>query len=99
MLPRLLRILLLGVMTFLTLGLVVALARPEFGSIEKIVLALAAAGVIAAAASVRRIGRTPIGSTQPLDIRSWLSGRREVARVQRGLTPVLERSPEPSLSG
>lgn len=58
MLPRVVRILLLGAMTFLTLGMVVALARPEFGPIEKIVLDLAAVGVIAVAVPVRRIGRT-----------------------------------------
>lgn len=58
MVARLVRIFLLLVMTFLAMGLVVAVARPEFGPFEKVVLGLAAVGVIAAAAPVRRIGRT-----------------------------------------
>ena len=47
---------LLVVMTFLTIGLVVALARPETGPIEKVVLAVVVIGVIAASAPIRRIG-------------------------------------------
>ena len=43
-------------MTFLTIGLVVALGRPETGPIEKAVLAVFAIGVIVASAPVRRIG-------------------------------------------
>jgi hypothetical protein len=43
-------------MTFLTIGLVVALASRETGPIEKIVLTVLVFGVIAASAPVRRIG-------------------------------------------
>ena len=50
------RIALLVLMTFLTIGLVVALASRETGPIEKIVLAVFVIGVIAASAPVRRIG-------------------------------------------
>ena len=56
MLLRVVRMVLLVVMTFLTIGLVVALARPETGPIEKIVLAVLVIGVIAASAPIRRIG-------------------------------------------
>ena len=47
---------LLVVMTLLTIGLVVALARPETGPIEKVVLAVVVVGVIASSAPIRRIG-------------------------------------------
>ena len=56
MLLRVVRIVLLVLMTFLTIGLVVALASTETGPIEKIVLAVLVFGVIAASAPVRRIG-------------------------------------------
>jgi hypothetical protein len=56
MLLRIVRLVLLVVMTFLTIGLVVALARPETGPIEKVVLAVVVTGVIAASAPIRRIG-------------------------------------------
>jgi hypothetical protein len=56
MLLRVVRIVLLVLMTFLTIGLVVALASKETGLIEKIVLAVLVCGVIAASAPVRRIG-------------------------------------------
>ena len=56
MLLRVVRTVLLVVMTFLTIGLVVALGRPETGPIEKAVLAVFAIGVIVASAPVRRIG-------------------------------------------
>jgi hypothetical protein len=56
MLLRVVRIVLLVLMTFLTIGLVVALASRETGPIEKIVLAVLVFGVIAASAPVRRIG-------------------------------------------
>jgi hypothetical protein len=56
MLLHVVRIVLLVLMTFLTIGLVVALASRETGPIEKIVLAVLVFGVIAASAPVRRIG-------------------------------------------
>jgi hypothetical protein len=56
MLFRVVRFVLLALMTFLTIGLVVALASRETGPIEKIVLAVFIIGVIAASAPVRRIG-------------------------------------------
>jgi hypothetical protein len=56
MLLRLVRTVLLVVMTFLTIGLVVALGRPETGPIEKAVLAIIVVGVVAASSPVRRIG-------------------------------------------
>jgi hypothetical protein len=56
MLLRVVRIVLLVLMTFLTIGLVVALASRETGPIEKIVLAVPVFGLIAASAPVRRIG-------------------------------------------
>jgi hypothetical protein len=56
MLLYVIRIVLLVLMTFLTIGLVVALASRETGPIEKIVLTVLVFGVIAASAPVRRIG-------------------------------------------
>jgi hypothetical protein len=56
MLLHVVRIVLLALMSFLTIGLVVALANEETGPIEKIVLAVFVIGVIAASAPVRRIG-------------------------------------------
>jgi hypothetical protein len=56
MMLHVLRIIILVLMTFLTIGLIVALARPETGPIEKIVLAGFVFAVIAASAPVRRIG-------------------------------------------
>jgi hypothetical protein len=56
MLLRVVRIVLLVLMTFLTIGFVVALASRETGPIEKIVLAGLVFGVIAVSAPVRRIG-------------------------------------------
>ena len=56
MLLRIVRTVLLVVMTFLTIALVVALGRPETGPIEKAVLAVFVIGVIVASAPVRRIG-------------------------------------------
>ena len=56
MLLRVIRIVLLVLMTFLAIGLVVALASRETGPIEKIVLTVLIVGVIAASAPVRRIG-------------------------------------------
>jgi hypothetical protein len=53
---RLVRLALLVVLAFVVLGLVVALARPETGPIEKLVLVLAIVGLLAAAVPVRRIG-------------------------------------------
>jgi hypothetical protein len=56
MMLRVVRLVLLVVMTFLTLGLVVALAGPYTGLVEKVVLTVMIVGVIAASAPVRRIG-------------------------------------------
>jgi hypothetical protein len=53
---RLVRFALLVVLTFLVLGLVVALASPETGPIEKPVIAVAIVGLLAAGVPVRRIG-------------------------------------------
>jgi hypothetical protein len=52
----LVRLVLLVVMTFLTLGLVIAVGTPETGPLEKAVAALAIVAVVAAAGPVRRIG-------------------------------------------
>jgi hypothetical protein len=52
----LVRFVLLVVMTFLTLGLVIAVGTPETGPLEKAVAALAIVAVVAAAGPVRRIG-------------------------------------------
>jgi hypothetical protein len=56
MLLRVVRTVLLVVMTLLTIGLVVAMGRPETGPNEKVVLAVVVIGVIAVSAPVRRIG-------------------------------------------
>jgi hypothetical protein len=56
MLLYVVRIVLLALMTFFTIGLVVALASRETGPFEKMVLAVLVIGVIAASAPVRRIG-------------------------------------------
>ena len=56
MMLRVVRTVLLVVMTFLTIGLVVALGRPETGPIEKAVLTVFVIGLIAASAPVRRVG-------------------------------------------
>ena len=48
---------LLVVLAFLLLGLVVALASPETGKLEKPVLVLAIVGPLAAGVPVRRIAR------------------------------------------
>jgi hypothetical protein len=53
---RFVRFLLLVVMTFLALGLVIAVGTPETGPLEKAVAALAIVAVVAAAGPVRRIG-------------------------------------------
>lgn len=53
---RLVRVAILVVLTFLVLSLVVAVARPETGMIEKVVLVAAVLGLIAAASLARRIG-------------------------------------------
>ena len=46
----------LVLLTLLTLSFVVALAAPETGAVEKAVLAIGCAGLIAVAVPVRRIG-------------------------------------------
>ena len=53
---RFVRFGLLVVMTFLVLGLVIAVSTPETGPLEKAVAALAIVAVVAAAGPVRRIG-------------------------------------------
>ena len=53
---RLVRIALLVVMTFLTLGFVIGLAAPETGPVEKIALGLMVAGMALLAVPARRIG-------------------------------------------
>ena len=53
---RLVRFVLLVVMTFITLGLVIAVGTPETGPLEKAAAALAIVAVVAAAGPVRRIG-------------------------------------------
>jgi hypothetical protein len=53
---RLVRFVLVVVMTFLALGLVIAVGTPETGPLEKAVAALAIVAVVAAAGPVRRIG-------------------------------------------
>lgn len=55
MLLRVVRTILLVAMTFLTIGLVVALVRPETGPIEKAVLAIIVVGMVAASTPIRRI--------------------------------------------
>jgi hypothetical protein len=53
---RLVRIAILVVLTYLVLSLVVAVARPDTGTLEKIVLVAAVLGLIAVGSLVRRIG-------------------------------------------
>ena len=53
---RFVRFGLLVVMTFLVLGLVIAVGTPETGPLEKAIAALAIVAVVAAAGPVRRIG-------------------------------------------
>jgi hypothetical protein len=53
---RLVRIAIFVLLTFLVLSLVVAVARPETGILEKVVLVAAVVGLIAAASPARRIG-------------------------------------------
>ena len=53
---RVLRFLLLVGITFLVLGLIVAIGGPETGPVEKVVLAAATLGLFAAAVPVRRLG-------------------------------------------
>jgi hypothetical protein len=53
---RIVRFVLLSVMTLLVLGLVMAVGTPETGPLEKAVAALAIVAVVAAAGSVRTIG-------------------------------------------
>jgi hypothetical protein len=56
MLLHVVRLVLLVVMTFVTIGLVVALAGPYTGPVEKVLLAVLIIGVVVASAPVRRIG-------------------------------------------
>jgi hypothetical protein len=56
---RLVRFALLVVLTFLVLGLIVAVARPETGEVEKVLLVAATAGLLFLAVPVRRIGAHP----------------------------------------
>jgi hypothetical protein len=53
---RLVRLALLLVLTFLVLGMIVAVAAPETGPAEKAVLAVMVAGLFVLAVPVRRIG-------------------------------------------
>jgi hypothetical protein len=53
---RVLRFVLLVVLTFLVLGLIVAIGGPETGPLEKVVLAAATLGLFAVAVPVRRLG-------------------------------------------
>jgi hypothetical protein len=53
---KLVRITILLVLAMCVLSVVVAIARPETGPFEKVVLAAAAVGLTAIAAPVRRIG-------------------------------------------
>jgi hypothetical protein len=53
---RLVRFVLLVVMTLLVLGLVIAVGTPETGPLEKAAAALAIVAVVAVAGPVRRIG-------------------------------------------
>jgi hypothetical protein len=56
MLLRIVRLVLLVVMTFLTIGLVIALAGNNTGPVEKVLLAVVIVGVVAVGGPVRRIG-------------------------------------------
>lgn len=53
---RFLRFALLVVFTFLALGMVVGIAAPETGPVEKVALLAMLAGTLAAAVPVQRIG-------------------------------------------
>lgn len=53
---RLLRLVLLVIMTFIVVSLVIAVARPETGPAEKVVLSVAVVGLIVAARPVQRLG-------------------------------------------
>jgi uncharacterized membrane protein len=53
---KLVRIAILVVLSCLVLSLVIAVARPETGILEKVVLVAAVVGLIAAASPARRIG-------------------------------------------
>ena len=53
---RLLRFVILVSMTVIVVSLIIALARPETGAAEKVVLAVAVAGLIVAARPVQRLG-------------------------------------------
>ena len=53
---RLLRLAILVVISFMTLSLVIAIGGPWTGPAEKVVLAVAVVGLIAAAGPVGRIG-------------------------------------------
>jgi hypothetical protein len=54
---RLLRIALMVVLVFLTLGVVIAIGSPETGPLEKIVLGGLIVALVLAAARVQRLGR------------------------------------------
>ncbi|MGI8806913.1 MAG: hypothetical protein ACR2KK_03550 [Acidimicrobiales bacterium] len=53
---RLLRLAILLVMTFVVLSLIIAVAGPETGPAEKLILSLAVLGVLFAAGLVQRLG-------------------------------------------
>jgi hypothetical protein len=84
---RLVRFALLVVLAFLVVGLVVALASPETGLIEKPVLALAIIGLLAAGVPVRRIGSQASFCTDRQSCASWNGGRlRQKSLATRLLT-------------
>lgn len=53
---RLLRIAILLVMTFIVLSLIIAVASPETGPAEKMILGVAVVGVVVSARPVQRLG-------------------------------------------
>lgn len=55
---RLIRIVILTAVTFLVLSLVIGIARPETGPMEKVVLVAAVIGLLGLAVPVQRIGTT-----------------------------------------
>ncbi len=57
---RVLRLGLLVMITFMTLSLIIALARPETGPTEKSLLGAAVVGLLLAARSVQRLGSSRI---------------------------------------
>lgn len=57
---RILRLGVLVVMTFMTLSLIIALARPETGPIEKGLLAAAVVAIVLAARPVQRLASSRI---------------------------------------